>query len=50
MNIGLKNVDLSWNGFAQEGAKLFLKTLKENECLEELDLTYSKLIKFKRFL
>ena len=40
MNAGLKKFDISWNGFAQEGAKAFLKALKENEVLEELDLSY----------
>lgn len=38
-NSGLKKFDISWNGLAQDGAKAFLKALKENETLEELDLS-----------
>lgn len=34
-----KKFDISWNGLSQDGAKGFLKTFKENEVLEELDLS-----------
>jgi hypothetical protein len=35
----MKKLDISWNGIAQDGAKALWKTLKENEVLEELDLS-----------
>ena len=39
-NSGLKRFEIGWNGLAQDGAKSFFKVVKENEVLEELDLTY----------
>jgi hypothetical protein len=43
VNAGLRKLDISWNGFAQDGAKAFFKALKENEVLEELDISYGSL-------
>jgi hypothetical protein len=39
MNSAIKHLDLGWNGFAQDGCKAMFKTIKENETLEEIDLS-----------
>ena len=38
-NAGIKKFDIGWNGMSQDGAKAFFKVLKENDTLEELDLS-----------
>lgn len=42
-NLGIKKFYIGWNGLSQEGAKAFFKTIKENEVLEELDLSNNRI-------
>ena len=42
INSGIKKFNIGWNGLSQDGAKAFFKVLKDNECLEELDLSYAE--------
>ncbi|XP_050416652.1 leucine-rich repeat-containing protein 74A [Patella vulgata] len=42
-NIGLKWLDLSWNGIRKRGAVKFCQGLAVNECLEYLDLSWNGL-------
>jgi Ran GTPase-activating protein (RanGAP) involved in mRNA processing and transport len=39
----LKKFNIGWNGVSQDGAKAFFKVIKENEVLEELDLTNNRI-------
>lgn len=43
-NIFLRTVDLSFNGFAKEGAVALGQALKENTILEELNVRYEPLL------
>lgn len=42
-NLGIKKFYIGWNGLGQDGAKAFFKTIKENEVLEELDLSNNRI-------
>jgi len=42
-NITLKALDLSWNGFADEGAMAMGEALKSNNSLTWLDLSYNRI-------
>ena len=39
-NVYLKILNLSWNGFGDDGCYAISEALKVNTTLEELDLTY----------
>ncbi len=39
----MKKFNIGWNGVSQDGAKAFFKVIKENEVLEELDLTNNRI-------
>lgn len=41
--MGIKKFFIGWNGLSQEGAKAFFKTIKENEVLEELDISNNRI-------
>ena len=43
LNIGLKILDISWNGFCGDSCKVLGSALKENGTLRELDLSYNRL-------
>ena len=42
-NCSLQNLDISWNGLADEGAAAFGESLKENNTLTDLDLTNNRI-------
>ena len=43
-NIGLRKINLSWNGFSTDGAQALGDALKSNTNLEELDVTWVNLL------
>ena len=42
-NMGLTQLDISWNGFGNEGAKAVGEALKHNRSLELLDLSNNRI-------
>lgn len=42
-NVAIKKLNISWNGFAVEGAKGIGKALEENRTLKELDISNNRL-------
>ena len=42
-NMGIKYLDLSWNGFTNAGAKVLGEALKRNSTLIELDLSSNRI-------
>ena len=43
-NVGLKRLDISFNGFGREGCKGLSLALKKNRTLQELDLSYNRMV------
>jgi Ran GTPase-activating protein (RanGAP) involved in mRNA processing and transport len=44
-NIGLRKLDIAWNGFAKNDAVVLGKSIKENTTLKELDISHNRLEK-----
>ena len=42
-NVGLRKLNLSWNGFGQEGCLALGQAIKENRTLKELDIASNRL-------
>lgn len=44
-NIGLRKLDISWNGYGKDECYILSQTLKENTTLKELDLSNNRVNK-----
>jgi Ran GTPase-activating protein (RanGAP) involved in mRNA processing and transport len=42
-NVSIKKLDLSWNGFSNDGCRLLSKVLIENRVLKDLDLSSNRI-------
>ena len=42
-NVGLRKLNLSWNGFGQDGCLALGQAMKENRTLKELDVASNRL-------
>ena len=40
----MKRLDISFNGFGREGSKALSLALKKNRTLQELDLSYNRMV------
>lgn len=43
-NVGLKRLNISFNGFGREGSQGLALVLKKNRTLRELDLSYNRMV------
>lgn len=43
VNITIRNLDLSWNGFSDEGAAAMAEVIKANNTMTNLDISHNRI-------